>query len=159
MAASPIARTWGRLKSQPAGAYIVLAALVLAVITVIVGTRQPPNPLATALLQSGAFLLSIYGSYAFAKSSSGGVDPSLVHAASRSLGVIASKAAEARALAEGAVDTETRAGPKTIVGKISVHLSYIEEITLNEIETWRAVGGLPETGIDIEATAEKDSHG
>lgn len=154
-----ITQTWRWLKGQPAGAYIVAAALILAIVTVFVATRQPPNTLAAGILQSVTFLVGIYGSYAFGKSTAGVVDPSLVHAASRNLGVIAVKAGEARLLAEGAVDVETRAAPKTTVGMISVHLSYIEDIALNEIQTWRTVGGLPKEDVDVnERTAGEESH-
>jgi hypothetical protein len=69
------------------------------------------------------------------------------------------KAGEARLLAERAVDAETRAAPKTTVGMISVHLSYIEDIALNEIQTWRTVGCLLKEDVNVdERTAEEEPH-
>ena len=50
-------RKWGR------GQWLVAAAVVLAVVTVCVQSRKPPNLLAASILQAAALVFSIYGSY------------------------------------------------------------------------------------------------
>jgi len=42
---------------------------VLAVLTVVVGVHQPPNTLATALLQAATFIAGVLAAYIFAKAS------------------------------------------------------------------------------------------
>lgn len=45
------------------GWYLVGVSVVLAAVTVFVGTRNPPNPLATALLQGITLVFGVYGSW------------------------------------------------------------------------------------------------
>lgn len=131
--------SWARITKQPRGAYIVVLALLLAVFTVYVGTRNPPNLLAASILQAVAFVLGIWGSYLFSKETSNPVVPAIAEAAERNLRAVAIGAHTAKLAAQNALERETGAALKQTVGVISVHLSYIEDLTLNEIQTWHSI--------------------
>jgi hypothetical protein len=49
------------------GILVILAAVALAVVTVVVGVHKPPNALATGLLQAFTFILTTLGAYIFAR--------------------------------------------------------------------------------------------
>lgn len=127
------------LGTRPSGAYLVAASVALAVITVYVGAQRPPNLLAASILQAVAFVLGIYGSHLFSRSTQGKVDPALADAAERQLTMIAVRANEARSLAEQAFESESGPALRTTTGKLSVHLSYIEDMAANEVQNWRSV--------------------
>jgi hypothetical protein len=65
----PVASGNDKQRYSRIGAGLILAALVLGIATVYVGTQKQPNALAAALLQAITFVFSIIGAYFFATAS------------------------------------------------------------------------------------------
>jgi hypothetical protein len=66
------------------GVGVIVAAVILAVITVVVGVHEPPNTLATALLQAFTFILTLLGAYIFAKPAAESAAQDLIRVHARS---------------------------------------------------------------------------
>jgi hypothetical protein len=66
------------------GFLLGIVAAALAVLTVVIGVRTPPNTLATSLLQAFTFILGVLAAYIFAKASAEGAARELVRPHARS---------------------------------------------------------------------------
>ncbi|MDE0775854.1 MAG: hypothetical protein OSB43_06260 [Nocardioides sp.] len=62
----PVIPTWAK---KP-GPWLVFASVLLAVLTVLVGTAETPNKFAASLLQAATIILSIYGAFVLGKDAS-----------------------------------------------------------------------------------------
>lgn len=120
------------------GAAFLLVGVGLTVLIAILGSRtKPPSASTQGLLTLMATLAQLGAALAFA--SVGRADPTLARSAVSRLLRLARRAIESRNIAERLAEHEgVPFELRTAAGRLSVHLSYLEEGFVESVEDWRS---------------------
>jgi hypothetical protein len=125
------------LRTNGLGVALLAGSLVVtAILALMSSSTQPPSTLESWLLAFSAAALQIGAGFSFGRV--GRADPSHARSSVRQLQALGETAAEARQLAEDAFDgARENDGYRVVLGKLSVHLSVIEENATLAVEDWR----------------------
>ena len=125
------------LRAWVGGSLVAIGALLSVAVAVLGSRHTPPSASIQGLLAFVAIVIQVAAASTFARL--GRADPALARSAASRLLRLARRAVEARQLAEGIA--EQQGGPqahKAAAGRLSVHLSYLEEGFVESVEDWRS---------------------
>lgn len=137
-----------------AGSGLLAIGVALTVAIAVLGSSSKPASASTqALLTLMAALAQVGAALTFARI--GRADPTLARSAVSRLIRLARRAIEGRQLADGlAVHDAVPAELRAAAGRLSVHLSYLEEGFVESVEDWRSFH--PATVKNVEKGLSRD---